>query len=613
MAGDIRRLDPHVANQIAAGEVVQRPSSVVKELLENAIDAGATKIDLHIENAGKSLIQVQDNGKGMNPEDAALCFERHATSKLKTSEDLFAIMTKGFRGEALASIAAVAQVSLKTKCEDVELGTQLIIDGGTQKDLENTICKQGTLISVKNLFYNIPARRNFLKSDRIELNHIIDEFHRVALVHNDIEFSLFSNGKALFQLKPSNKRQRIVQIFGNKMNDKLVPVEEQTPLLKLSGFVIKPEASKKTRGNQYFFVNQRFIKSPYLNKAVSDAYQGLIKADSYPGYFIDIEVDPKSVDVNIHPTKTEVKFEDDHSIYAILRSAVKHSLGQFNVTPSLDFETDQNLQTPYDYKNKSAVIPKVTVDKSFNPFEEDSNIKSSTPSYKSSFSTTSYRKEQSWEGLYAGVQTASEEINSDLGTQLLATNEDYNQAVTCFQLDRKFIISKNKSGMIIIHQQRAHQRVLYERLLSCMTLDEGLSQALIFPIHIDFELPELRLLEELMPYLQQIGFDFTIEDQQLQLKSVPVLFRAEQLEDILKTMLKSYKEEESGSHFSQSDILAKALARSGSIRTGDELSREEQLALVNDLFSCKEPQLSPFNRLTFKNINTQELSTKYFQ
>jgi len=613
MAGDIRRLDPHVANQIAAGEVVQRPSSVVKELLENAIDAGATKIDLHIENAGKSLIQVQDNGKGMYPEDAALCFERHATSKLKTSEDLFAIMTKGFRGEALASIAAVAQVSLKTKCEDVELGTQLIIDGGAQKDLEDTICKQGTLISVKNLFYNIPARRNFLKSDRIELNHIIDEFHRVALVHNDIEFSLFSNGKALFQLKPSNKRQRIVQIFGNKMNDKLVPIEEQTPLLKLSGFVIKPEAAKKTRGSQYFFVNQRYIKSPYLNKAVSDAYQGLIKADSYPGYFIDIEVDPKSVDVNIHPTKTEVKFEDDHSIYAILRSAVKHSLGQFNVAPSLDFETDQNLQTPYDYKNKSAVIPKVTVDKSFNPFEEDSKFKNSTPSYKSSFSTTSYKKEQSWEGLYAGVQTASEEINSDLGTQLLSTNEDYNQAVTCFQLDKKFIISKNKSGMIVIHQQRAHQRVLYERLLSCITLDEGMSQALIFPILIDFELPELRLLEELTPYLQQIGFDFTIEDQQLQLKSLPVLFRAEQLEDILKTMLKAYKEEESGSHFSQSDILAKALAKSGSIRTGDELSREEQLALVNDLFSCKEPQLSPFNRLTFKNINTQELSTNYFQ
>lgn len=613
MAGEIRLLDPHVANQIAAGEVVQRPSSVVKELLENAIDAGASKIDLHVENAGKSLIQVQDDGRGMNPEDAVLCFERHATSKLKTSEDLFAIMTKGFRGEALASIAAVAQVSLKTKCEDVELGTQLLIEGGTQKDIENTICKQGTLISVKNLFYNIPARRNFLKSERIELNHIIDEFHRVALVHNEIEFSLFSNGKALFQLKSSNKRQRIVQIFGTKMNDKLVPVEEQTPLLKLSGFVLKPEAAKKSRGNQYFFVNQRYIKSPYLNKAVNDAYQGLIKADSYPGYFIDIEVDPKSVDVNIHPTKTEVKFEDDHSIYAILRSAVKHSLGQFNVAPSLDFETDQNLQTPYDYKNKSAVIPKVTVDKSFNPFEEDSKLKTSAPSYKSSFSTASYKKESSWEGLYAGVQTASEEISSDLGAQLLSTQEDYNQAVTCFQLDKKFIISKNKSGMIVIHQQRAHQRVLYERLLSCITLDEGMSQALIFPILIDFDLPELRLLEELTPNLKQIGFDFTIEEQQLQLMSLPVLFRAEQLEDILKTMLKAYKEEESGSHFSQSDILAKALAKSGSIQTGDELSREEQLALVNDLFSCKEPQLSPFNRLTYKNISTQELSTNYFQ
>jgi DNA mismatch repair protein MutL len=613
MAGEIRLLDPHVANQIAAGEVVQRPASVVKELLENSIDAGATKIDLHIENAGKTLIQVQDNGKGMNAKDAELCFERHATSKLKTSEDLFAITTKGFRGEALASIAAVAQVSLKTKQPSSELGRQLLIEGGAQKSNEEVVSKQGTLISVKNLFYNIPARRNFLKSDRIELNHIIDEFHRVALVHNDIEFSLVSNGKPLFVLKPSNKRQRIVQIFGKKMNDKLVPIEEQTPLLKLSGFVLKAEAAKKSRGSQYFFVNQRFIKSPYLNKAVSDAFQGLIRPDSYPGYFIDIEVDAKSIDVNIHPTKTEVKFEDDHSIYAILRSAVKHSLGQFNVAPSLDFESDPNLQTPYDYKDKSAEIPKVSVDQSFNPFEGQTALKSTPSSYKSSFNPSSYKKDSSWESLYTGVQGASEEINSDLGAQLLPTDEDYNQAVTCFQLDKKFIISKNKSGMIIIHQQRAHQRVLYERLLSCITLDEGMSQALIFPVQIGFELPELRLLEELTPYLRQIGFDFSIEQEEIHLKSLPVLFRAEQLEDILKSMITAYREEESGTHFSQSDILAKALSKSGSIRTGDLLSREEQLALVNDLFSCKEPQLSPFNQLTYKNISTEELSTNYFQ
>lgn len=614
MAGEIQLLDSHIANQIAAGEVVQRPSSVVKELLENAIDAGATKIDLHIENSGRSLIQVQDNGKGMSKEDALLCFERHATSKLKTSEDLFAIVTKGFRGEALASIAAVAQVSLKTKVEALELGSHLIIEGGDQKTIEDTVFNKGTLISVKNLFYNIPARRNFLKSDRIELNHIIDEFHRVALVHNDIEFSFYSNKKPLFQLKVSNKRQRIVQVFGNKINDKLVPIEEQTPILKLSGFILKPEAAKKSRGSQYFFVNNRFIKSPYLNKAISDAYQGLIKSDTYPGYFIDIEVDPKTVDVNIHPTKTEVKFEDDHSIYAIMRSAVKHSLGQFNVAPSLDFESDPNLQTPYDYKDKSVSLPKVSVDQSFNPFVDDKPMRSSSPSTTSSFSSKSFqKKQQPWESLYTGVEEMSEEINSELENQLLERDEDYNQAVTCFQLDKKFIISKNKSGMIIIHQQRAHQRILYERLLSCITLDEGMSQVLIFPVRIEFERPELVLIEELKPYLKQIGFNIIVQEDELLINSLPVLFKAELIEEVITSMIETYREEESGSHFSQSDILAKALAKSGSIRTGDQLAREEQLALVNDLFSCKEPQLSPFNRLTFKNISTQELSTNYFQ
>lgn len=613
MAGEIQLLDPHVANQIAAGEVVQRPSSVVKELLENAIDAEATKIDLYIENSGKSLIQVQDNGKGMSSDDAVLCFERHATSKLKSSEDLFAIMTKGFRGEALASIAAVAQVSLKTKVASDELGTQLLIEGGDQKSLEDTVFNKGTLISVKNLFYNIPARRNFLKSDRIELNHIIDEFHRVALVHNDIEFSLYSNKKPLFQLKSSNKRQRIVQIFGKKMNDKLVPIQEQTPILKLSGFVIKPEASKKSRGSQYFFVNERFIKSGYLNKAVNDAYQGLIKSDTYPGYFIDIEVDPKTVDVNIHPTKTEVKFEDDHSIFAILRSAVKHSLGQFNVAPSLDFDSDPNFQTPYGFKDKTAILPKVSVDRSFNPFQEEKSSFSST-SKPTSYPKQSFQKNEiPWESLYTAVEDQSEEINSDLGGQLLEREEDYNEAVNCFQLDKKFIVSKNKSGMIIIHQQRAHQRVLYERLLSCITLDEGMSQALIFPVQIEFEKPELILIEELEPYLKQIGFDISIVEDEVQLRALPVLFKAEIVEDVLKSMIRAYREEESGSHFSQSDIMAKALAKSGSIRTGELLAREEQLALVNDLFSCKESQLSPFNRLTYKKISTQELSTNYFQ
>jgi len=614
MVGEIKRLDPHVANQIAAGEVVQRPSSVVKELLENAIDAGATKIDLYIENSGKSLIQVHDNGKGMTSDDALLCFERHATSKLKSSEDLFAIMTKGFRGEALASIAAVAQVSLKTKKKDMELGTHIVIEGGDQKSVEETVFTTGTLISVKNLFFNIPARRNFLKSDRIELNHIIDEFHRVALVHSAIEFSLYANKSPLFQLKSSNKRQRIVQIFGKKINDKLVPIDEQTPLLKLSGFILKPEAAKKSRGSQYFFVNHRFIKSPNLNKAVTDAYLGLIKSEHHPGYFIDIEVDPKTVDVNIHPTKTEVKFEDDHSIYAILRSAVKHSLGQFNVVPSLDFESDPNLQTPYDYKDKSAPMPTISVNQNFNPFAEEKPLKTSGASFSASYGSSAHRtKQQPWESLYTISEADPQEIKSDLGTQLLERDADYNQAVTCFQMDKKFIISKTKSGLIIIHQQRAHQRILYERLLSCMTLDQGMSQALIFPIRVELSKEELRLIEELTPYLKQIGFEVAIEEEFLLLHALPVLFKAELIEEVLQEMISTYKEEESGVHFSQSDILAKSLAKSGSIRSGDVLTREEQLTLVNDLFSCKETQLSPFNRLTFKTISTEELTTNYFQ
>ncbi|HLT32511.1 MAG TPA: DNA mismatch repair endonuclease MutL, partial [Aquaticitalea sp.] len=370
MADIIQLLPDHVANQIAAGEVVQRPASVVKELLENAIDADATLIKLIIKDAGKTLIQVIDNGKGMSATDARLSFERHATSKIRTAEDLFSLNTKGFRGEALASIAAIAHVELKTKQEYEELGTQITIEGSDVTSQDVVVTPKGTAISVKNLFFNIPARRNFLKSNTVETRHIIDEFHRVALAHPNISFSMFHNGSEVFHLPESKIRQRIVNIFGGKTNEKLVPVEETTEVLKISGFVGKPEFSKKSRAEQFFFVNNRFIKSAYLNHAINAAYDGLLRDGNQPAYFLNLTVDPKSIDINIHPTKTEIKFDDEHTLYAILRSSVKHSLGQFNIAPVLDFEYDTNLDTPYDYKNKNAANPTVEVDRNFNPFVE---------------------------------------------------------------------------------------------------------------------------------------------------------------------------------------------------------------------------------------------------
>src|SRR5690606_31366679 len=369
MSSVIRLLHDHVANQIAAGEVVQMPASVVKELLENAVDAGATSIKLVIKDAGKSLIQVIDNGKGMNEIDARMCFERHATSKISAAEDLFELQTKGFRGEALASIAAIAHVDLKSKEYDAELGTHVIIEGSNVVSQEVAVVPNGTSFSVKNLFFNIPARRNFLKSDQVELRHIIDEFERVALAHKNIHFVFINNGSEMFNLPASNMRQRIVNVFGGKTNEKLVPVQESTEIIEIHGFVAKPEYAKKSRGEQFFFVNDRFIKSGYLNHAITAAFEGLLKDGTHPSYFLYLTLPPNSIDINIHPTKTEIKFDDEQALYAILRASVKHSLGQCNVSPVLDFQKDASLEVPYGYEGTKAVEPTVEVNTNYKPFE----------------------------------------------------------------------------------------------------------------------------------------------------------------------------------------------------------------------------------------------------
>lgn len=614
MADIIRLLPDHVANQIAAGEVVQRPASVVKELLENAIDAGATTIKLIVKDGGKALVQVVDNGAGMSETDARLSFERHATSKIQSAEDLFQLQTKGFRGEALASIAAIAHVEMHTRPEQVEVGTHIKIEGSKIISQEVTVTPQGTSIAVKNLFFNIPARRNFLKSNQVELRHITDEFHRVALAHPSIGFHFYNNGNELFNLSTSKLRQRIVAIFGSKFNEKLVPVSEETQVVKVSGYICKPEFAKKSRGEQFFFVNNRFIKSPYLNHAVIAAFEGLIKPNSYPGYFLCLDVDPTSIDINIHPTKTEIKFDDEHTVYAILRSTLKHSLGQFNVVPALDFEHDGNLETPYAYKNMDAKQPGVVVDAKFNPFSDVND--------KKAFSRATYQKESSkgWESMYVGLESeVGKETNfdkltfeSDVITGSIFEEEESESSFITFQLKRKYIVTTIKSGMVVIDQNRAHQRVLYEKFLKNATIKEAVSQQLLFPLSLTFSKNDILIIKEIEENLIGIGFVINaIEDEKMEIAGLPLLVPESDVQMVLEQIIADYNQDIMVEGFSQTDILSKNLAKTLSVKTGTVLARASQQALVDDLFACKESRVSPFNKPIYITITENDIDKKF--
>ncbi len=617
MADIIQLLPDHVANQIAAGEVVQRPASVVKELLENAIDAGAALIKLIIKDAGKTLVQVIDDGAGMSVTDARLCFERHATSKIKTAEDLFQLHTKGFRGEALASIAAIAHVELRTKTENAEVGTSIKIEGSQVISQEVVATPKGTSIAVKNLFYNIPARRNFLKSNPVETRHIIDEFHRVALAHPSVSFVMLNNGAEVFHLPVSNLRQRIVHVFGGKTNEKLVPVHESTEILSISGFVLKPEYSKKSRGEQYFFVNDRFIKSGYLHHAVLSAFEGLLRSDVQPGYFLYLEVDPKSIDINIHPTKTEVKFDDEHSLYAMLRSTVKHSLGQFSVGPVLDFERDKNLDTPYDYQNRTPNMPQIEVDKNFNPFEAN------LARQKNISFPFEREKTTSWESLYSGLEKEHKIIFSDSETHL-ETIEFESESLTgflfnaeeansiTFQLHNKYILTPIKNAFLVIHQQWAHERILYEELLRNITVKEAISQQLLFPIELNFLKKEVVLLEEYKEQLEDTGFVFEhFEKELISISGIPVNVKNSQIKKILDQLISDLQNELPDAGFSQNDVMVKSMAKSLAVKTGVSLTKEQQEHLINSLFACKEPSVSPTNKSTFVTIPLSDLDKKF--
>ncbi len=618
MADIIKLLPDHVANQIAAGEVVQRPASVIKELLENSIDASSTSIKLIIKDGGKALIQVVDDGVGMSATDARLSFERHATSKIQTAEDLFNLNTKGFRGEALASIAAIAHVEMQTKPEGIEVGTHIKIEGSKILSQEVIAMPKGTSMAVKNLFFNIPARRNFLKSNQVELRHITDEFHRVALAHPAIAFHFYNNGSEVFNLPKSNYRQRIVNIFGAKANQKLVPVDEDTQVVKITGFINKPEFAKKSRGEQFFFVNNRFVKSPYLHHAIISAFEGLIKSGSYPGYFLYLEVDPGSIDINIHPTKTEVKFDDEHTLYAILRSTIKHSLGQFNVVPAIDFDQDQNLETPYAYRDKDMVLPKVTVDAGFNPFQEKTQNHSGVQGYRRDINA----KSQGWESMYIGLESevgkddefSSVRFESDVitGSIFEGNQDNIESASTTFQLRRKYIVTTIKSGMVVIDQSRAHQRVLYEKFLKNITIKEAVSQQLLFPLSLSFSKTDIVVLKEIKESLTTIGFIFgTMDGETVQVTGVPPLVAESEVSMILDQLVSDCQMEVVGDNFSQTDILSKTLCKTLSVKTGEILDNASQIALVNDLFACKESMVSPFNKPVYITITENDIDKKF--
>ncbi|MDA8937826.1 DNA mismatch repair endonuclease MutL [Flavobacteriaceae bacterium] len=584
----IKLLPDSVANQIAAGEVVQRPSSVVKELLENSIDSGAKTIKLIIKDAGKTLIQVVDDGVGMNEEDLKKCFFRHTTSKIRNSIDLFSLKTMGFRGEALSSIASVSHMSIVSNQDSSNsLGFEIKLNGGEEKSLIEVVSSKGTSISVKNLFFNIPARRNFLKSDNVELKHIIDEFHRVALINYDVNFIFTNNNNEIFNLSKSIFKERIIRIFGKSSKQKLIPINEETEIAKISGFVFKPEFSRKTRSTQFFFVNNRFIRNSHLNHAVKTAYEGLIQDNLYPSYFLRIKVPLNSIDVNIHPNKTEIKFDNDQSIYAILKSSIKHSLGQFNITPTIDFDNNINLNTPYSYKNKEVSIPKVDYNQAFNPFEN--------------LTKPVLLKTRDFDLKNLDESNNQDQINNEL--ELLKTN-----SFPAFQLKSKYIITKTSSGIIIIDQKRAHQRILYENFLKELSNKVNPIQTLLFPIKLDFNSEEIRMLKLIEAPLIHLGFKFnSFGEEVIEISGIHPFLNQSHILELFQEFLRNNDYGQDNATHTLNDLIAKLLSKYSSISSNETINVKLQESLVNDLFACKDPNVSPFGKLIFKLISLEEI------
>lgn len=616
----IKLLSDNIANQIAAGEVVQRPASAIKELMENAIDAGATKVDVVIKDAGKTLLQVIDNGCGMTETDARMAFERHATSKIANTDDLFNIRTKGFRGEALASIAAVAQVELKTRQQEVELGSSIKIEGSKIIEQTHVNCAAGSNFMVKNLFFNVPARRNFLKSNVVETRHIIDEIERVALAHPDVHFTFHNNGAEVFNLLAGNHRQRIISIFGKRYNERLVPVEENTTIVKLFGYVVKPEHCKRTRGEQFFFVNNRFIKNHYLHVAVTKAFDQLLNKDQFASYFLFMDLDPKSIDINIHPTKTEVKFEDDKSMYAIINSAVRNSLGKFNIAPTIDFNQENSFNVPPLPKDKLVIEPKITVDTTFNPFKVSSPPKESG-GFKSG--ANSFQIRQSAQQIEANLEMLAtmnsqteqlkmtDNFSADFDLERNSSGKLTYGAEKTSQLHSKYILTQVRRSLIIIDQHRAHCQILFERFRTMMKSGEVLTQRLLFPQMIELETNEYAIIMELLPEIKALGFDVeSLGKNTITLNGVPVGMTEDDLSNVVEQFIEQCKD--NATLISQEkDQLAWSLAKSGSIRRGKQLTLEEMSNLIDELFGCESSEYDYKGNKIVVRIEESEIDEKF--
>jgi DNA mismatch repair protein MutL len=601
MVDVIKLLPDSVANQIAAGEVIQRPASVVKELMENSVDAGGKNIRVIIKDSGKTLIQVIDDGSGMTETDARLSFERHATSKITSAQDLFAIRTKGFRGEALASIAAVAMVELKTRREESDTGILVVINGSRVETQEPCSCPKGSSFAVKNLFFNIPARRKFLKSDNTEIRHIVNEFQKIVLAHPDIRFSLYHNDNEIYNLVAGNARQRIIAVFGRQINQDLITLETETSLIIIKGFIGKPENARRTYGEQFFFVNNRYMKHPYFHKAVVEAYQNILPVEAVPSYFIFMEADPASIDINIHPTKTEIKFEDERAIWQILMASVREALGRFNIVPSIDFENEALIDIPVmSSSNRMPEQPNIEINTNYNPFDREERL----PDRSGLVDRFERENVANWEKLYSSFEKENENPNKP---EMIRESQR-----KFFQVKNKYLACPVKSGLMLIDQKRAHERVLFERYLDCLSNNRAVSQSDMFPLSAELNPSDYFILKEIEGELELLGFRFKHAGKnKIVITGRPSGGDSANPLEMLDILLEEYKTTQGGPTQGEKERVASAMAGASAIPYGKVLSHNEMEDLFDSLFACQAPNYSPKGKPVIIIITLEDLDKRF--
>ncbi len=611
MSDIIQLLPDSVANQIAAGEVIQRPASVVKELVENSLDAGASEIVIHIKDAGKTLIQITDNGCGMSPTDARMAFERHATSKISSANDLFCIRTMGFRGEALASVAAIADVELRTKKTEDEVGTFIHVVGSEVKTQEPVGCNDGTGFMVKNLFFNVPARRKFLKSNSTELKHIIWEIQRIALPNPEIKITLFHNNSLLYNLPKVNHRKRIVDLFGKSMNQSLIVVNEETSLVNIKGYIGQPRFARKTIGEQFFFVNGRFMRHPYFNKAIMQAYQQLLPPDSFPSYFLFLETDPSKIDINVHPTKTEIKFENEREIWQIIHAAVRESLGKNSVVPSIDFDQSGNIDIPVPQKSvENIAYPEIQINPEYNPFESGRSVSAAKGNNKGERSNLNH-----WEDLYKGTQLkikpVEKEPDVDEGDLFQGFTEQFS-GKKFLQLKQKYILTPVKSGLMIIDQKRAHERILFEQFMEVLKSESVASQQQLFPQTIELNPADAEVLKDILEDLHALGFDIReFDTNTFIINGTPGMLDVSSPVMIIERLLEEYKNSPVDARLKVKEKIALSLAKASAIDYGTDISQEQIDQLIDNLFACATPNFSPDGKRVLTIFPTSDIEKSF--